>query len=92
MTPFQTVAVVLFVVLVVAAYYKELLAVLANLKNVRVPGVTPATDAAVKSAALVDDLVTVTELRERLAAAGCRDGADTCTNLLRVMIESNYQR
>lgn len=89
MTPFQVVAAVLFVAAVVAAYHKELLAGLKSLSAAaKTPGGTSAT-----SSTLVADLVTVTELRERLAAQGCRDGADTCTNLLRVMIEStNYQR
>lgn len=89
MTPFQVVAVVVFVAAIVAAYHKELLAVLKKLgAGVKTTG-TPSAAANT----LVSDLVTVTELRERLAAQGCRDGADTCTNLLRVMIEStNYQR
>jgi hypothetical protein len=89
MTPFQVVAVVLFAAVVVAAYHKELLAGLKKLAaGVKTNGATSSS-----SNTLVSDLVTVTDLRERLAAQGCRDGADTCTNLLRVMIEStNYQR
>lgn len=89
MTPFQVVAVVVFAAAIVAAYHKELLA---GLKKLGAGVKTTSTPSAAANT-LVSDLVTVTELRERLAAQGCRDGADTCTNLLRVMIEStNYQR
>lgn len=35
----------------------------------------------------VKDLITVAELRDRLATAGCAEGAETCKTLIRVMIE-----
>jgi hypothetical protein len=36
---------------------------------------------------LVDDIVSVTELRDRLSAEGCQEGVDACTVLLRVIVE-----
>jgi hypothetical protein len=36
---------------------------------------------------LVNDLVAVTQLRDRLAAEGCKEGVDACTVLLRVIVE-----
>jgi len=36
---------------------------------------------------LVNDIVSVTNLRDRLTAEGCQDGVDACTVLLRVIVE-----
>lgn len=36
---------------------------------------------------LVDELLAVTELRDKLAAAGYQEGVDACTVLLRVIVE-----
>jgi hypothetical protein len=35
----------------------------------------------------VNDLVTVTALRDRLSAVGCVEGVDACKMLIRIMIE-----
>jgi hypothetical protein len=39
---------------------------------------------------LVNDIVSVTNLRDRLSAEGCKEGVDACTVLLRVIVE--YQQ
>jgi hypothetical protein len=85
MTPFQLVSAVLFGVLVVIAYRKE---IAARLKRVS-PALT-ATNPGVQSSIaipLVEDITAVTKLRDKLAAEGCKDGVDACTALLRVIVE-----
>jgi hypothetical protein len=37
--------------------------------------------------ALVNDVLAVTQLRDKLSAEGCQDGVDACTTLLRVLVE-----
>jgi len=37
--------------------------------------------------ALVEDIKSVTQLRDRLAAEGCVEGVEACTVLLRVIVE-----
>lgn len=83
MTAFQVVSVVVFLGLVGVAYRKELL----NL--VRKAGAAKPTDVTAPSIALtiVNDLVSVTELRDKLASENCPEGVDACTNLLRVIVE-----
>jgi hypothetical protein len=85
MTPFQIVSAVLFSVLVVLAYRKE---IAARLKLVR-PSLTPLRPAVQSSIAvpLVEDIMAVTQLRDKLAAEGCKEGVDACTALLRVIVE-----
>jgi hypothetical protein len=36
---------------------------------------------------IVDDLLSVTELRDKLAAEDCAEGVEACTSLLRVIVE-----
>jgi hypothetical protein len=36
---------------------------------------------------IVNDLISVTELRDKLAAENCPEGVEACTNLLRVIVE-----
>ncbi|NDC10565.1 MAG: hypothetical protein EBZ75_14745 [Oxalobacteraceae bacterium] len=81
MTTFQLVSFGLFCAVAVVAYRKELLAKLSSLRA-RVPGVQ--TSIAVP---LVDDILAVTKLRDKLAAEGCTAGVDACTALLRVIVE-----
>ena len=50
-----------------------------------VPVATPAVPPS--TAYTVNDLVTVTALRDRLAAIGCAEGVDACKMLIRIMIE-----
>ena len=83
MTQFQMLALVLFSVVVAAAYRNELLAAVKKFT-------TKKSGLAVQSsiaATIVSDLLSVTELRDKLAAEDCPDGVEACTNLLRVIVE-----
>jgi hypothetical protein len=83
MTTFQILASVVFTALVVAAYGKELLALVRKAApNVGGPVVEKSI-----AVTIVDDLVSVTELRDKLAAEGCEQGVEACTALLRVIVE-----
>lgn len=84
MTPFQIVASVVFVAVVAAAYFgKPLRGVFGRLlAGSSAPVVQPSI-----AVMLVRDIVSVTELRDKLAAEGCQDGVDACTNVLRVIVE-----
>lgn len=85
MTPFQLFSAALFAVLVVATYRKE---IVARLKLAR-PTTAPNQSAVQTSIAvpLVNDIMAVTKLRDKLAAEGCKEGVDACTALLRVIVE-----
>lgn len=89
MTTFQLIAVLVFGVSVAVVYGKDIIERVRGVLK-RVPAVLP-TPAAPKETAsaheLVADLVDVAELRDRLAAAGCADGAEACTVLLRILVE-----
>ena len=84
MTTFQLVCASVFCVLLLVAYRKELLA---KLKFVRanVPGLPAVQDSI--AVPLVNDILAVTKLRDKLAAEGCKTGVDACTALLRVIVE-----
>lgn len=81
MTTFQSVCLGVFVALLAVAYRKELLALVSS----RLGGVKSSE----RSIALtiVGDLISVTELRDKLAAENCPEGVEACTNLLRVIVE-----
>jgi hypothetical protein len=83
MTQFQVLALALFSVVVAAAYRNELLAVVKKL-TAKKSGLTVQSSIA---ATIVSDLLSVTELRDKLAAEDCPDGVEACTNLLRVIVE-----
>lgn len=83
MTQFQIAAGVLFAVVAAIAYRNELVAVVKKL-------VTKSGGLDVKQSiavTIVNDLLSVTELRDKLAAEDCDEGVDACTNLLRVIVE-----
>jgi hypothetical protein len=84
MTTFQLVALIGFVAAVAVTYFsKPLRSLLANLfAGSAVPAVQPSI-----AVLLVRDIVSVTELRDKLAAENCLEGVDACTNLLRVIVE-----
>lgn len=86
MTQFQLISLVLFSVVVAGAYKDELLKLLRGLKPVLPAPAKPSTPSP-ETASFVQDMLTVADLRERLADAGCQDGVEACTVLLRVMIE-----
>jgi len=44
------------------------------------------------NASIVNDMVLVAELRDRLEYLNCAPGGDACTALLRVMVEFKYKR
>jgi hypothetical protein len=83
MTQFQTLMLVLFVVAAVVAFRKELVNAVQKLlgKN---SGLNVKSSIA---ATIVNDLLSVTELRDKLAAEDCPEGVEACTNLLRVIVE-----
>lgn len=83
MTQFQVLALVLFSVVAAAAYRKELLAVVKKIFT-KTSGLDVKSSIAVT---IVDDLLSVTELRDKLAAEDCPEGVEACTNLLRVIVE-----
>lgn len=79
MTTFQLVAAGVFVALLLAAYRKELLAfVRRKASSTTQPSI---------AVTIVNDLISVTELRDKLAAENCPEGVDACTALLRVIVE-----
>lgn len=82
MTTFQLVAVGLFAVVAAAAYRKELLGLLSRVRVPASPAVKPSI-----AITIVNDLISVTELRDKLAAENCPEGVEACTNLLRVIVE-----
>ena len=85
MTQFQILALGVFVGVVIVAYRKELTALVSGL--LKRGGVqTPVTNKSI-AVTIVDDLVSVTELRDKLASEDCPQGVEACTNLLRVIVE-----
>ncbi|NBO19475.1 MAG: hypothetical protein EBV03_09680 [Proteobacteria bacterium] len=84
MNAVQAVLVVLFLVSVVAAYWKNI----GNFVSSRVGKITGQKPSI--AVELVDDLLAVTQLRDRLAAEGYQEGVDACTVLLRVIVEHNH--
>jgi hypothetical protein len=80
----QSVLAVLFLVSVVAVYWKNIV----NFISKRAGNVSG--QKASIAVELVDDLLAVTQLRDRLAAEGYQEGVDACTVLLRVIVEHNH--
>ncbi len=87
MTTFQLVCAALFVMAVLVVYRAQVAAVVRALfgKKSAAPAVQPSI-----AVNLVNDIVSVTNLRDRLSAEGCTEGVDACTVLLRVIVE--YQQ
>lgn len=85
MTTFQLTALGLFLGLAVIAYRKELFGLLGRITAIRPQ---PAANVQPSIAlTIVNDLIAVTELRDKLAAEDCQEGIEACTNLLRVIVE-----
>jgi hypothetical protein len=83
MNSFQLVLSVLFVASLLIVYGKNLLKIVQKLlARSESPVVQPSI-----AISLVDDIKAVTQLRDRLAAEGCKDGVEACTVLLRVIVE-----
>lgn len=85
MTQFQMLALGVLVGVAVVAYRKELLS---SVKGLLKRGGVEAP-AAQKSIAvtIVDDLISVTKLRDKLSAEDCPEGVEASTALLRVIVE-----
>lgn len=93
MTTFQLAAAGFFVVILLLVYYKNILGFVC-----RTAGGTKVEvldDAAVEpsiAVTIVNDLISVTELRDKLSAENCPDGVEACTNLLRVIVEHTKKK
>jgi hypothetical protein len=89
MTTFQLTALLLFGATLAATKRLELTSFVNGLLAKLRPGVkpVPAPDATDHAQELVSDLVQVAALRDRLEADGCKDGAEACTVLLRILVE-----
>lgn len=83
MTQFQLFSVVVFGAIMLVAYRGEALTALKKLTG-SVPRLAAKPSIAV---GVVDELVAITQLRDKLAAEGCVEGVDACTNLMRVIVE-----
>lgn len=87
MTSFQLLCALLFLGVLVLAYGKTLAQKLRALVQRGESAVTAqAVDTSI-AVPLVEDIVAVTKLRDKLAAEGCKDGVAACTALLRVIVE-----
>lgn len=77
---------VLFVVALVVTYRNELLSLV---RRVLPSDCFGGDTKAEQSVALrvVGDIISVTELRDKLASENCPQGVEACTNLLRVIVE-----
>jgi hypothetical protein len=88
MTEFQLLCAGLFVLVAGLVYRKPLVAAVRSLFS-RATGEAPVVQPSI-AVNLVNDIVSVTNLRDRLSAEGCKEGVDACTVLLRVIVE--YQQ
>lgn len=84
MTNFQLISLGVALVAVVAAYRNDLLMLVKKLAGRAGMGVKPSI-----AVTIVGELISVTELRDKLAAEGCPEGVEACTNLLRVIVEQS---
>jgi hypothetical protein len=83
MTAFQIVLACFFVASLLAVYGQNIVKLVRKLTaKTSAPAVLPSI-----AIGLVDDIKSVTQLRDRLAAEGCREGVEACTVLLRVIVE-----
>lgn len=83
MQVFQVIVTVLFLASLALAYGSNFLKLVNKLSGkTSGPAVQPSI-----AISLVDDIRSVTQLRDRLAAEGCEEGVDACTVLLRVIVE-----
>jgi hypothetical protein len=90
MTTFQLVAAGVFVTLLLVVYRKELLAFVRG--RLKAGGSADADVQPSIAVTIVNDLISVTELRDKLAAENCPEGVDACTALLRVIVEHTKKK
>lgn len=90
MQVFQIGLAVLFAVSLVVAYRAQIIgavrAILPQAGSVTRRDSAPEVKPSI-AVVLVDDILAITELRDRLTAEGCVDGVEACTTLLRVIVE-----
>jgi hypothetical protein len=96
MSNFQLAALAFFGLVLFVTYKETILAsakaLVTNLRK-KMPQPTPQSKEPSRSALdFVNDLLLVRDLRSRLNACDCCEGVDACTILLRVMIESDYEK
>lgn len=84
MPNFQLIALVVSIVALAIAYRHDLLALVNKLIGKTGINVKPSI-----AVTLVNELISVTELRDKLAAESCQEGVEACTNLLRVIVEQS---
>jgi hypothetical protein len=83
MTAFQVVASVVFIAVLLAAYRQQIASFLTKAVGTeKAPEVQHSI-----AVMLVNDIVAVTNLRDKLSAENCPEGVEACTNLLRVIVE-----
>lgn len=83
MSVFQIVLICLFAASLAATYGTNIVKTVQQLLGrAGAPTVQPSI-----AISLVDDIKSVTQLRDRLAAEGCKEGVEACTVLLRVIVE-----
>ena len=91
MTTFQVICSVAFLGLVAAAYGKDIYARVKPLLNGVLPRPNEKPDVPTGVAdATVRDLVAIAELRDRLDAENCKNGADACSLLLKIIIDHKH--
>jgi hypothetical protein len=86
MTEFQLICAAIFVAAGLFVYRAQVLACVRALIGLRHKSDAPIAQPSI-AVNLVNDIVAVTNLRDRLAAEGCKEGVDACTVLLRVIVE-----
>jgi hypothetical protein len=86
MTQFQLICAALFTVAGLLVYRTQVFDFVRSLVGSRNKSDAPVVQASI-AVSLVNDIVAVTNLRDRLAAEECKEGVDACTVLLRVIVE-----
>ena len=86
MTQFQLICAAVFVLAALVVYRSALTNCVRNLLLAVKPSNAPVVQPSI-AVNLVNDIVSVTNLRDRLTAEGCQEGAEACTALLRVIVE-----
>jgi hypothetical protein len=86
MTQFQLICAAVCVLAAFVVYRRALVNFVGGLPGAATSSNTPVVQPSI-AVNLVNDIVAVTNLRDRLTAENCPEGADACTALLRVIVE-----
>lgn len=86
MNSVQQILSVLFVVALAVTYRNELLSLVRRVLPADCIGGATKAEQSV-ALRVVGDIISVTELRDKLASEECPQGVEACTNLLRVIVE-----